>query len=73
MPLAGGRPGVGSTTAGARRQCGEDRVELFHDFRLAADHHAVTAFQSPHAAARPDVDEWSFLGREFVMRRMSST
>src|SRR5262249_24912206 len=33
----------------------EDRVETLHHIRLAADHHAVAAFQSPDTAAGADI------------------
>ena len=38
------------------RERGKDRVEMLHDACLAADHHAVAAFQPPHPAAGPDID-----------------
>ncbi len=37
-------------------QRGEDRIEMRDDCRLAADHLAEAALESPDAAARPDVD-----------------
>jgi hypothetical protein len=40
----------------ARRKRFEDRIEMSNDFRLAANHLAVAAFESPHAAARADVN-----------------
>jgi hypothetical protein len=39
---------------------------MFHDRRLAADHHAVTALQAPHAAARADVDVVNALRRQLL-------
>ena len=40
----------------AWRQRGEDRIEMRDDCRLAADHLAEAALESPDPAARPDVD-----------------
>src|SRR5439155_1101030 len=42
--------------AGAGRQPGEDRIEALDHVRLASDHHAIPALQSPDAAAGPHVD-----------------
>ncbi len=39
----------------AWRQRAEDRIEPPHDLRLAANHQAVTALESPDAAAGPHV------------------
>src|SRR5437660_11974577 len=39
----------------ARGQSGEDGIYSLNHCRLAADHHAVAALQSPHAAARSDI------------------
>ena len=52
--------------ADAGRQRGEDRVEMLHHVRLAADHHAVAALQPPHAAAGADIDVVDALGRQFL-------
>src|SRR5262249_56218142 len=52
--------------AAARRKGGEDRVEMFHDVGLAADHHAIAAFESPDAAAGADIDIMDALGRELL-------
>jgi hypothetical protein len=42
--------------ASARRQRLEDRVQTLHGFFDAANHHAITAFDPPDAAAGADVD-----------------
>src|SRR5262249_26903128 len=42
--------------AGAGRECFEDGIESLHDVVFAADHHAVTAIETPNAAAGADVD-----------------
>src|SRR5205809_4468765 len=42
--------------ADARRQRRENRIQALNDLRLAANHHAVAAFQSPDTAARSDID-----------------
>ena len=34
----------------------ENRIQLLHHFLRSADHHAVAAFQSPDAAAGPDIN-----------------
>src|SRR5213593_107465 len=39
----------------ARRERRKNRAEPFEHVLFAADHHAVAAFQPPHAAARADV------------------
>ena len=48
--------------AAARRKRNEDRIEVLHDFDVAADHHAITALKPPDAAARADVDIMNALG-----------
>src|SRR4029453_17399941 len=40
----------------SRCECGEHGVESFDGFVVAADHLAVAALESEHAAARADVD-----------------
>src|SRR5439155_8482826 len=40
----------------AGRQRREERVQMTHDVRLAADHEAVAALETEHAAARAAVD-----------------
>ena len=44
----------------------ENRVEAFHGFVGAADHHAIAAVESPDAAAGADVDVVNAFGLEFV-------
>src|SRR5208282_6943321 len=39
-----------------RRERGKDRIEVLYDFRLAADHLAEAAVQSPYAAAGTGID-----------------
>ena len=57
VPLFGGAsqclspPGARDVTH-ARCQCREDGIKTLNHVLLAADHHAVAAFQTPHAAAR---------------------
>ena len=51
--FAAGRAG---NVADARRERREDRIEVLHDRRFAADHQAVAALQAPDAAAGADVD-----------------
>src|SRR5260221_581972 len=48
--------------AAAGRQRFENRVEVFHHFVFAADHLAVAALQSPHAAAGANIDVVNALG-----------
>ena len=50
--------------AGAGGESGEDGIEVFHDIVFAADHHAVAAFETPHAAAGADVDVVNLLRGE---------
>ena len=40
-------------------------IEVFDHVLLAADHHAVPAFEPPHAAAGADIDIVNLLRREF--------
>src|SRR5262249_176507 len=42
--------------ASAWGQCREDRIEMINHVRFAADHHAIASLQSPHTAARANVD-----------------
>ena len=42
--------------AGTRSERGENRVEAEHRFAIAADHHAISALETPDAAAGADVD-----------------
>src|SRR5262249_46960321 len=57
-------PGSTGPSSSRRAECGphpggqrcEDRVEVAHDVRLAADHQAVAALPAPDAAAGADVD-----------------
>src|SRR5439155_18427312 len=41
--------------ADPRCQCGEDRAEVIGRVLVAADHHAIAAFQPPDAAAAADI------------------
>ena len=50
--------------AGAQRL--ENRIETLHRSGWSADHHAVAAFQPPHAAAGADVDVVDFFRREVL-------
>jgi hypothetical protein len=50
--------------AGGERR--EDRIEVFDDVALAADHQAVAAFQSPHAAAGADVHVVDLFGAQLL-------
>ena len=47
--------------ARTRRQGFEDRIEMANGFFRPADHHAVAAFEAPHAAACSDIDIINFL------------
>src|SRR5690242_18134114 len=50
--------------AAARRQRGEDRVEMIGRFAVSADHHAIAALEAPNAAARSDIEIADALGIE---------
>ena len=52
--------------AAPRRQRREQRIEVLHDIGVAADHHAIAAFQPPNAAAGADVDEMNVPGFELL-------
>src|SRR6266481_9643120 len=52
--------------AAARRQGGENGIKTLHHIGLAADHHAVTAFKTPDAAACPDINVVNTTRREFL-------
>src|SRR5262245_40297831 len=51
--------------ASSWRQRREDRIEIINHVRFAADHHAVASLQSPHTAARANVDVVDALRRQF--------
>src|SRR5712671_7900768 len=48
----------------ARRKRRENRPEPRNGRLIAADHEAVTVFQSPHSTAGSDIDEKYFLRRK---------
>src|SRR6185312_15110147 len=52
--------------AAPRRESGENRVEMPHRLRLAADHHAIAALKAPDAAAGADIDIVDALGHELL-------
>ncbi len=52
--------------ADAGRQPLEDWIEPVDHVRFAADHHAVAAFQTPHAAARADIHVVNSLRSQFL-------
>jgi hypothetical protein len=64
VPFPRSRSGRAFDRADAGGEPGEDRIEMLHHRRLAADHHAEAALEAPHATARPDVDVMDALGRE---------
>ena len=45
---------------------GEDRIEMLNHCRLAANHHAVAALETPDTTARSHVHIVNFLRREFL-------
>src|SRR5262245_22670362 len=60
IPLLGGAadffpPGRARNIAHPRSERRKDRIEVLHNFLLAANHHAVAALQSPNTATRPNV------------------
>src|SRR5262249_10764488 len=61
--LASGRA---LTLAGAGRQGPEDRIEMLDHVRLAPDHHAVPALQSPDAAAGSDIHVMDSFGAKLL-------
>src|SRR4029079_13889423 len=52
--------------AGAGSQGRKDWIKVLDDLSFAANHHAVTALQSPNPTARSDVYIMDALGREFL-------
>ena len=42
--------------ASARREGGENRIEMLNYLCVATDHHAITTFQAPDAAAGSNID-----------------
>jgi hypothetical protein len=50
----------------ARRDGGEDRVEVLHHLLLASDHQAEAPLEPEHAAAGPDVDVVDALAGELL-------
>ena len=61
-PARPGRASGGARRAGRERR--EERIETAHDVRFAADHQAVAALETPHAAARAAVDVVKTMGRQ---------
>ena len=59
-------PGRARNVAHARRQRLEDRIETLDRLVRAADHHAVAALQTPHAAAGAHIHVVDSLRREFL-------
>ena len=51
--------------AASWRQRGENRIEMLHHVGVAADHHAIAAFQPPDSAAGADVDITDALDGQF--------
>src|SRR5688572_3121825 len=58
------RRGLDAAAAGSERL--EDRIEVSDDVLLAADHLAVAAFASPHAATRTNVNVMNTLHLQFT-------
>jgi len=56
----------------ARRQRPEDRLQVRHDLRFAADHQAVAAIEPGDAAAGADVEVCRPAASSSPARRMSS-
>ena len=58
-------PCSGGTNVGVavwRRERPKNRLAMSERRRRGADHETITAFETPDAAARPDVDELDALG-----------
>src|ERR1700735_2414503 len=56
--------GSSRDVADSRRQGSEDGIEVLDDVLFAANHHAITAFEAPDAAAGAYVNVMNFLRRE---------
>src|SRR6476661_9064856 len=52
--------------ANPRSQRSENRIQALNDVWLAADHHTVTAFETPNAATGSDINVMNILGREVL-------
>src|SRR5215467_5694049 len=52
--------------ANSRSESRENRIEMLDDILLAADHHAVATFETPHAAAGTHVHVVDLLGCEIL-------
>src|SRR5262249_2483124 len=50
----------------AGSQACEDRIEVLHDLLLSSNHHAVAAFEPPHATAGTHIDVVDLPGRQFL-------
>src|SRR5262249_40921541 len=71
IPALGGRavglaPWSAGDGAGAGSKLREDRIEVLHDARFAADHQAISALAPPYATAGPDVDIVDALPRKLL-------
>ena len=66
MPPSFSRPGVRGTSPAPGASVEKSGSRCLTTCFLAADHHAVTAFQAPHAAAGSDVDIVDALRCEFL-------
>src|SRR5262245_49585754 len=58
--------GCAINVAASRRKSFENWIEMFYDIGFSADHFAITAFESPHAPARSDIDIVNALGFELT-------
>src|SRR6202790_4523619 len=52
--------------ANAWRECRKSRVQVLYHAFFPANHHAVAAFKTPYAAARPHIYIMNFLWCEFL-------
>src|ERR1700730_462171 len=59
-------PGSAWNVPYPRCQRGEDRIQMFYDRSFAANHHTITALQTPDTAACSHVDIVNFLRPEFL-------
>src|SRR6516225_2906291 len=65
-PISSLAAGGGWNGPSSRGQRSKDRIEPVHHRRFAADHQAVAAFQSPHAARGANVEVVEAMGRELA-------
>ena len=66
MPSSVSLSGRARNIAHARRERGENRIEMLDDLVLAANHHAITSLQTPHPSAGAHIHIVDLARSEFL-------